>query len=131
MVLRYAATAASGCVAATLCGGLARCAATTKERVFNTTRMFTLARSQTRKLPGHTHTDGCVANTQTFHRQMVGGEAITDRAAAIAAANPVACTLGSCAIPAPTCGRRLATAATAARFARAASRVLSPMSIAF
>jgi hypothetical protein len=47
------------------------------------------SRSQTRKLPGHTHTDGCVADTQTFHRQMVGGEAITDRAAAIAAANPV------------------------------------------
>jgi len=99
VVLRYAATAASGCVAATLCGGLARWLSGPQRphraSVQHNAKIHTRAsprsnsRSQTRKLPGHTHTDGCVADTQTFHRQMVGGEARTDRAAAIAAANPV------------------------------------------
>ena len=59
----------------------------------------------TRKLPGHTHTDRCLADTacgtQNFHRQKVGGEAITDSTdrAAVSSSDP--CTLGSCAIPAP------------------------------
>lgn len=112
MVLRYAATAASGCVAATLCRSSLRwacCARNDLQSECSTQRENPserrIPKSVTRKLPGHTHTGRCVADTacgtQNFQRQKVGGEAITESTDRAAVSSSEPCTLCSCVIPAP------------------------------
>ena len=116
MVLRYAATAASGCVAATRAGPsslgfAARNDHTSESSTQRAEKPSPRSDSEAghAQTPGpHSHGQMCgryslryKCGTQNFQRQKVGGEAITDSTDRAAVSSSESCTLGSCTIPAP------------------------------